>query len=229
MEDWLDIVREIEEQGQVDLAYSMLFYGEPPGNTALLTSALIPSMTSPCSGYSEYLHAPAQGDPELWRLTLELSSPQPGEYRVVPGIDYPSSTPTVAAYLQRWESGREMERRTALGGTVTIVDAARDAAEWNAGKLLSGSARLEFPLRDLKRNGCVGTGNVSDPADLNVVCNCADENGPFTCVPDEIDQDCCYDFESERRAVEFTMGSEQCPAMCSAVGLAFYHYCNELQ
>jgi hypothetical protein len=228
-EDWLDVVSEIEEQGQVDMAYSMLFYGEPPGNYAILTNALIPAKSSACSEYSEHLASPEDGDPALWRLTLELSSPQPGEYQVVPGIDYPASTPMVGAYLEHWESGSEIERHTALGGTVTIVDAAQDAADWNSGKLLSGSARLEFPLRDLKRNGCVGIGNVNDPADLSVVCNCADENGPFTCVPDEIDQDCCYDFESERRTVEFTIGSEQCAAMCNATSLLFYQYCNELQ
>lgn len=232
-DDWREALEAAGES-----AYSLAFAAiDPEGGgipalddyQSFLRAMWVPGISgSACDIYSTHIEAMEKERTDFWVLMLEASGGDAGEYPIVVHTSYPSNAPFAHARLERWSNGNYVQRRTALGGVVTIQRAATGLDTWSGDLPLEAVAELEFPVENVTTIGC-GSGANADGSDATSACHCFAESGePFTCEPTKEIPDCCHAFEAERVKVTISLAAEPCAEMCVATSLVHDRLCREL-
>jgi hypothetical protein len=171
-------------------------------------SAFLGRAGSACEDFERHLD---NGEPaELWVVRLETSHAQPGEYPIELEIHRPAPRPMSLARLERWQGGREVERRLASAGKITLTTVTEGLEGWPATKLV-GEAELTFPVENVQSRGCTGTLTATSMAGE---CECVAGGKVFHCTTTPDQADCCQTATEGSYAVRIPIEASACSAMC---------------
>jgi hypothetical protein len=130
--------------------------------------------------------------------------------------------------LDKWQDGQRVDRFVALGGTVSLLAAAQNQADWQAGQDLKAIVHAEFPEHRVRELGCDVGGQVNGPNSATT-CSCEDDSITFTCSPTADNPSCCLDYQSNRYQSTITLTSARCVGMCDVTSLIYEQKCKALQ
>lgn len=220
---WTDVAEQLSNAQSSKSAFSLSYVGRFEGEdfvTSRWLQAIVwdDVLDNACNDVDVLSSEPSAATKARWFLQVETSATAPGTYPIVPSLDLLQQRPQSDVFLKRVLGRGELERRTALAGSVEIISAPQSEEEWNAGIVLSARLTAEFPEVAAREGRCTVSSAV-DETPPPPTCDCQLSDGStFTCVRTG-EYSCCHDFKAARRSFEVRLESRQCARMCTGTSL----------
>jgi hypothetical protein len=224
---WTDVIEQLRSAESSKSAFSLSYVGRFEGEefvTSRWLQAIVwdDVLDNACDDVDVLSREPSAASKARWFLQVETSAPALGTYPIVPSLDLLQQRAQADVFLKRVLGKGELERRTALAGSVEIISAPQSEEEWNAGVVLSARLTAEFPEVAAREGRCTVSGAV-DATPPPPTCDCELSDGrTFTCLRTG-EYSCCHDLEAARRSFEVSFEAGQCARMCTGTSLTSQH------
>jgi hypothetical protein len=205
--------------------FTFAYAGEPEQGGRLLHAWAIDAIPDPCLR----LFTPGGAgdkDATFFLVSVQLSSTEHGDYRVVPKPDVPSIEHVAEVFYDAISMGEASPKVFAAAGTATYVEGPVTESEWGASAHIRVAA--EFPGTGLTTVGCSSVAEIDGASATSCQCRRADGT-EFDCVPASPTEDCCIGSDSRRTLVDVEIHPTPCAAACAYTQPELGHYCTDLQ